>query len=206
LNYEAIFFDFDGVILDTEPDHYACWVEVLSPYGVPFDWDTYERQYIGVADRIMIRDVCDRATPPADFDAVMREHPRKKELFRQRMARTAVMRDDVRELLKELKQHFKLAIVTSSGRIEIEPILEKLGILDEFDTIVYGGDVKHLKPAPDPYLLAAARTGVGRALVVEDSAAGATSGRAAGFDVVQIRKQSEMVPLVRAALSAPAPR
>lgn len=200
LPYEAIFFDFDGVILDTEPEHYACWLEVLSPFGVPFEWDTYEKQYIGVADRIMIRDVCDRAVPPADFDAVMREHPRKKILFRERMVLKAKLRHDVRELIADLKQHFKIAIVTSSGKVEIEPILDALGIIDEFGTIVYGGDVKQLKPAPDPYLLAAERLGVQRALVVEDSDAGVASGKAAGFDVVRVEKQSDMVPLVRAAL------
>jgi beta-phosphoglucomutase len=200
LPYEAIFFDFDGVILDTEPEHYACWLEVLSPFGVPFEWDTYKQQYIGVADRIMIRDVCERACPPADFDAVMREHPRKKVLFRERMVRKAKLRDDVRELITDLKQRFNIAIVTSSGKIEIEPILDALGILDQFGTIVYGGDVKQLKPAPDPYLLAAERLGVRRALVVEDSDAGVASGKAAGFDVVRVERQSDMVTLVRTAL------
>jgi beta-phosphoglucomutase len=202
LPYEAVFFDFDGVLLDTEPEHFACWQEVLAPFHVPFEWDTYERQYIGVADRIMIRDVCDRANPPTDFDAVMREHPRKKILFRERMVERAVLRDDVRQLLADLKQRYKLAVVTSSGKIEIEPIIDVLGIEGEFGTIVYGGDVQHLKPDPEPYLLAARRLGVSRALVVEDSDAGVASGQAAGFDVVRVRRQPEMASLVRAALGS----
>ena len=200
MTYEAILFDFDGVILDTEPEHYACWQEILAPFNLPFEWETYERQYIGVADRIMIEDVCRRATPPADFAAVMSQHHRKKDLFRDRMASKASLRPDVRELIANLKQKYKLAIVTSSGKIEIEPILASVGILDQFDTVIYGGDVKRLKPAPDPYNLAAERLGVSRALVVEDSDAGVASGRAAGFDVVRVARQAEMVLLVRHAL------
>lgn len=193
-------FDFDGVLLDTEPVHFACWREILSTFSVPFEWDVYVERYIGVSDRDMIREVCALREPPADVAAVMEHHPRKKDLFRDRMVATARLRDDVRALLDELRGACKMAVVTSSGRGEIEPILRAMGVLEHFDAVVYGGDVKRLKPAPDPYLLGAERLGVTQALVVEDSDAGEASGRAAGFDVVRVREQSGMVPLVRRAL------
>jgi HAD superfamily hydrolase (TIGR01509 family) len=105
-------------------------------------------------------------------------------------------------LLRDLRLlGLKLAVVTSSGRVEIEPILEKTGLLPSFDTAVYGGDAGRLKPAPDPYLLAAERLNATRPLVVEDSDPGVESARAAGFDVIRVPKQSEMTALVRAALS-----
>ena len=61
-----------------------------------------------------------------------------------------------------------------------------------------GSDVTRHKPAPEPYLLAASRLGVERALVLEDSAAGIASGRAAGFEVLTVRHPSEVAGLLRA--------
>jgi HAD superfamily hydrolase (TIGR01509 family) len=66
-----------------------------------------------------------------------------------------------------------------------------------FRTVVYGGDVKKLKPAPDPYLLAVEKLGVRNALVVEDSDAGEASARAAGLDVLRVRTPTEMPELLR---------
>ena len=48
---EAVLFDFDGVLLDSEPLHFACWRELLEPLGVPMDWETYRRHCVGVSDR-----------------------------------------------------------------------------------------------------------------------------------------------------------
>jgi sugar-phosphatase len=71
------------------------------------------------------------------------------------------------------------------------------GIRDHFDTVVGGGDVSRLKPDPEPYLLAATRLGVDSALVLEDSAAGIASGRAAGFEVLPIRHPTDVPGLLR---------
>jgi beta-phosphoglucomutase len=201
-NYDAVLFDFDGVLLDTEPVHCACWGEVLAPFGLSLPWHEYEKEYIGVADSLMIRRLCEQNGAQTHFEAVMREHPRKRELFRDRMTASAEAGHEVVALLRDLRGlDLKLAVVTSSGRVEIEPILEKTGLLPSFDTVVYGGDAARLKPAPDPYLLAAQRMKVDRPLVVEDSDPGVESARAAGFDVIRVPKQSEMTALVRAALS-----
>jgi HAD superfamily hydrolase (TIGR01509 family) len=72
------------------------------------------------------------------------------------------------------------------------------------DTVVHGGEVKHHKPAPDPYLLALERLGVKTALAVEDSKAGIASARAAGLDVIEIINAAEVPALVRAYLQRPA--
>jgi HAD superfamily hydrolase (TIGR01509 family) len=70
-------------------------------------------------------------------------------------------------------------------------------VRSHFETVVCGNHVTRLKPAPDPYLLAASRLGVERALVIEDSEAGATSGREAGFEVLRVPSQDRMVSLLR---------
>ena len=58
---QAIFFDFDGVLLDTEPVHCACWAEVLAPAGLTLTWDYYRDYCIGIDDRDMLRTMARQA-------------------------------------------------------------------------------------------------------------------------------------------------
>jgi len=116
------------------------------------------------------------------------------------LARNAI-EEEVVELITRLHHDYLLAVVTSSNQVEVEPILRASGILPLIRTAVYGGDVSNLKPAPDPYLLAAERLGTRNALVIEDSPAGIASGRAAGLDVLEIPVQSAMCRLVTEKLS-----
>jgi HAD superfamily hydrolase (TIGR01509 family) len=98
------------------------------------------------------------------------------------------------DLIAELAPHYKLAVVSSSGRTEVEPPLVRAGIRDHFEVLVCGKEAKQLKPEPDPYLLAAELLKVRRPLVVEDSDAGEASGRAAGFEVLRVGS-AESVPV-----------
>jgi beta-phosphoglucomutase len=198
--YEAILFDFDGVLVDSEPVHFECWREILEPFGIPLEWKTYSEHCIGISDRAMLASLCEQKNPPLDIEILLPEYPKKKQMFRDRMIQHPCVTPEVLRLLDEL-HGYKLAVVTSSGRSEVEPILVACGIRERFDTAVFGGDVKRLKPAPDPYLLAMERLGVTRALVVEDSAPGEESGRAAGCHVVRVKDQSEVPAAVRARLA-----
>ncbi len=197
--YEAILFDFDGVLVDSEPVHFVCWQEILKPFGLSLDWNTYCEQGIGVSDRAMLAMLCKQSNPPLDIELLAAEYPRKKEMFRDRMLLSPAVTSAVVDLLDGLAG-YKLAVVTSSGKAEVEPILRAAGVRDRFETVVFGGDVKNLKPSPEPYRLAVERLGVTRALVVEDSEAGLASGRAAGLDVLRVPSQTEMPALVRAHL------
>jgi beta-phosphoglucomutase len=198
-NYEAILFDFDGVLIDSEPVHFQCWREILSPYGFDLDWKTYEDNCVGISDRTMLENFCIAAGPRLHIDQLIAEYPRKKALFRERIAEAEVLHPETLELLRSVRD-YKLAVVSSSNRTEVEPTLIRFGIRDYFGALVCGWEAPKLKPAPDPYLKAAELLGVTRALVVEDSAAGEQSGRAAGFDVVRVANSSEVAAQVRAAL------
>ncbi len=197
---QAIFFDFDGVLLDTEPVHCACWAEVLAPEGLNLTWEYYRDECIGIDDRDMLRALGRQTDPPHDWESLWALYPAKKRLFQERMKAPA-FETSLTALLPDLHRRFRLAVVSSSSVVEIEPLLLAGGIREQFDTIVGGGDVARHKPAPDPYLLAAARLGVDRALVLEDSAAGIASGRAAGFEVIAVRTPAEVADLLRDRLS-----
>ena len=64
----TLIFDCDGVLADTEPIHYACWKEILEPFGIQLDWGFYRSQCIGISDRLMIRALAAERVPPIPFE------------------------------------------------------------------------------------------------------------------------------------------
>jgi len=199
--FDSILFDFDGVLADTEPVHWACWAEVLTPLGVALPWETYRDEYIGIDDRLMLRMLASPPHPTRNWEDLWKLYPAKKDLFRARVTAAPPFAAELREFLGSLDGRYSLAVVSSSSCSEIEPMLEAGGLRQYFQTVVGGENVKHHKPAPDPYLLAAERLGLRAPLVVEDSAAGIASGRAAGFEVLAVNSPSEVPDLVRRRLA-----
>jgi HAD superfamily hydrolase (TIGR01509 family) len=191
--YDAVLFDFDGVLVDSEPLHFACWREVLARRGVDFPWAFYAEQCIGVSDEEMRRLLVslaqgvDEWLPPAAAE--------KRALFRERTLAGALVSGEVREMLRALR--LPLAVVTSSSRLEVEPILIAEGIHEHFQARVYRESVTRMKPHPEPYRTAAALVGAARPLVVEDSEMGARSAAAAGFDCLRIERQSDVAREVK---------
>jgi HAD superfamily hydrolase (TIGR01509 family) len=190
LSWDALLFDFDGVLADTEPIHYACWREILQPYGIQLDWDFYQTQCIGVSDRLMIHTLAAERNPPIPFEEIWPEYERKQLMFRARLESTPPFLAETVEMVRSLSVRYKLAVVSSSGRAEVEPPLERAGFRHCFETLICGREVPNLKPAPDPYLKAAEILGARRPLVIEDSESGLASARAAGFEVLRVSSAS----------------
>jgi beta-phosphoglucomutase len=197
--YDSILFDFDGVLADTEPIHWACWVEIVGPLGIDLSWDTYCANCVGISDLNMLEILASCARRPVDAETLRPYYARKKDLFRKRIAEANPCAAETVDLIRSLGD-YRLAVVTSSGRLEVEPVLDRAGIRQLFGTMVYGDDVTRHKPSPEPYLLAAERLGVERPLVVEDSEAGVASAKAAGFEVIQVPSSADVAGLVWRAL------
>ena len=182
MNFDSILFDFDGVLADTEPIHYECWLEVLAPLGIQPTWDYYSRECIGISDRLMV----ERISTPALFDLIWSKYALKQALFRHKLTLKSPFLTETASLIADLSPHYKLAVVSSSGRTEVEPPLVRAGLREHFHAMVCGREGGDLKPSPDPYLHAAKLLRAKRPLVVEDSAAGEASGQAAGFEVLRV--------------------
>jgi len=195
--YDAILFDFDGTLVDSEPIHYECWQEVLKPFGLNLSWDEYCRNCIGVSDRAMIEKLAGEVG--LDFKELYAQYPRKKELLRDRMLAAPPMMAEVREFLLGFDR-VPMGLVTSSHRIEVEPVLEALAVRNRFAASVFGDEVQNLKPNPEPYLLAAERLGVKRPLVFEDSDAGLASAKAAGFSAIRVMNPGDLPGLLKTTL------
>jgi beta-phosphoglucomutase len=198
--YDAICFDFDGVLADSEPAHYECWAEVLKSIGIQLDWPTFEKYCIGITDRCVAEFFRRLIDPPAAFEDVWALHPRKRELFRARMQAAPPFSKEIIDLVKSLSG-YKLALVSASSRSELEPVLKAAGIDRYFDALVCAEDVERTKPAPDPYLLAIRLLGAKKALAVEDSATGIESARGADLEVLTVFGPSETPSRLRALLN-----
>ncbi|MEP7354597.1 MAG: HAD family phosphatase [Acidobacteriota bacterium] len=191
--WDALLFDFDGVLADTEKAHHASWNKTLEPFGIQFSWEDYLTQCVGIADRMLV----ERLKLPNPAAAVANK---QKEL-RANLLLNPPFFSQTLDLVRELAQEHRLAVVSSSARPEIEPLLEVAGIRSYFEIMVTSEDVSRLKPAPDPYLLAAEKLGVRKPLVIEDSDAGVASGKAAGFDVLRVSRVDLMPQELRAMLA-----
>jgi HAD superfamily hydrolase (TIGR01549 family) len=103
-------------------------------------------------------------------------------------------------MLNEL-QAFRLGLVTSSDRDEVEPLLRAAGIHTSFGAIVYADDTKRHKPDSEPYLLVRERLAIQTGIVFEDSDSGLESALTAGFIAIRVDRPENLPAIVKGSLS-----
>jgi beta-phosphoglucomutase len=189
---KAAIFDFDGVIVNSEPLHYRALRDSLVPEGFTITPEEYDRQYLAYTDREAIRIALEANGQAADDARIDRVAERKARLFDEIIGEVAFF-EGSRELVRELASQMPVAIASGALRGEIEHILTAGGLRDAFVTIVGADDVSQGKPHPEPYLTAMARLRAStpdlrpaECLVVEDSMAGIAAGLAAGMKVLGV--------------------
>ena len=182
--FDAIFFDNDGILVDTEPLFLQATKEILATVGVDLSTEVYHdltmRQGRTVFEMVSAKGISDEQI--LEMRAV--REVRYADLIR---AGISVL-DGVKETVAALEGVRRTAIVTSSGRMHFELIHEQTGLLPYFEFVLADGDYTHHKPHPEPYELAAERMGVdpSRCLVIEDTERGLTSATEAGMACVVI--------------------
>lgn len=194
-SYDALLFDFDGVLADTERAHHAAWNAVLEPFGIQFTWEDYLKHCVGIADSI----VAARLKLPEPEKIVLQ----KQGIFRETLEISPPFFAETVALIPDLARDYRMAVVSSSFRTEVLPPLERSGLFPHFETVICGNDAQNLKPAPDLYLLAIERLSTKRPLVIEDSEAGVAAGKAAGLEVLRISGPDKMPAELRAYLKKP---
>lgn len=195
MRFDAVLFDFDGTLADTEPLHHACWREVLAQAGINLTWEYYRDHCIGVSDREMIARLSELAPEAHPASSLWSLYPIKTKRFREAANRSDLISKNVCDALKSLFVK-KLGVVSSCERREISPILRRAGLLPLIGVEVYADDVERLKPAPDPYLKALSLLGAKRAVAFEDSDAGIASAAAAGCHTVRVIHPSVLPELL----------
>ncbi|GHA21195.1 haloacid dehalogenase [Devosia pacifica] len=183
--FEAVIFDMDGTILDTEAVFRTIVFEVCEELGFEMT-DEVHRSMVGSShertNQLLI-EAYGVAFPYALFDDKCRA------IMKTRMHTDVPVKAGARELIDELHSRgIPSAVATSSRRPHAELHLGTAGLLHRFETVVTRDDVINPKPHPEPYLMAAQRLGVEprACLALEDSHAGVKAAHAAGMQTIMV--------------------
>jgi len=186
----AVLFDFDGVLVNSEPLHLLAFQEALHAEHIDIAEEEYYRDLIGFDDAGFFKHVY--ATRKIDLSpgTLLKLMTRKGELTMELIQRRHYQAlPGVEEFVRGLWRHYPLAICSGARRDEIEAMLEGVKLRDCFPTIVAAEDVSAGKPDPMGYLQAAHLVGKrvnktikpGDCLIVEDAPTVVRSTRAVGF-------------------------
>lgn len=183
---EALVFDFDGLMVDTETPAYESWLEVYRAYAQEFPFARWSAGLGGsgrefdaaayLAEQI--------GQPDAAGEIARRRRHRKHELAALQPLLPGVMTylDDAARL------GVRVGVASSSSRAWVVGHLERLGVADRFDVIMTADEVERVKPAPDLYQAAVAALGVRpvRAVALEDAPNGLLAAKRAGLLAVAV--------------------
>lgn len=180
---DAVLFDFDGVLVDTEWAIYSAWRRCFGAHGHPLPLDTYTRcigsDFATWSPKIHLEELTGLAFDWHDLDQ------RRQEEILADLAHERPMHGAVEWLTALQDAGIPTAVVSSSSHAWVDGWLEKLQLASFFTTTVCRGDAPRIKPAPDLYLEAARRLALpaARCLVIEDSLNGMLAAEAAGMPV-----------------------
>lgn len=194
---KAIFFDFNGVIIDDEGIQMRAYTEVLRGHDIDLPEEWY-LDALGMNDRTFVEYVFDRAQKPSDSALVDQVLEKKIELHRGMIEDELPFFPGVLSFLKTTARHFSLSLVSMANKIEIGYVFERANLGPLFSVIITADDVSVCKPAPDCYRAAFDRLNEKReqerrlpllaseCLAIEDSPPGIKSARVAGMHTLGV--------------------
>jgi HAD superfamily hydrolase (TIGR01509 family) len=193
----AVIFDFDGIIVDSEPLILKLTQEMAALEGWAVSENEYFRDYLAMDDRGVVEHLYASHGRPLDAQ-------RRDELLDWKAQRyQGIIHDGLppmagaAEFIVEIERHYPLAIASGSLRVEIHHLLTKMGLRDKFSVLATADDCQRSKPDPEVYLTALSRL---RALpnfrdepllsedclAIEDAPLGVVAAQAAGFKCLAI--------------------
>lgn len=174
----AVIFDFDGVVVNSEPLYEKAELELFSSYGIDVDLEDI-RDTKGLPEDSYLKLISERyhiTVPQTELQK------RGRELLRQSFAGALDYIPGFLDFFHQISGKVSTGLATSSARAMLNWIFEYTIIENHFTSIVTADDVLRSKPFPDPYLKVCRmlETNPGSALVIEDSATGLQAAKAAG--------------------------
>jgi beta-phosphoglucomutase len=191
----ALIFDFDGIIVDTEPIHYRAFQEVLEPLGLGYSWEDYVSSYMGFDDREAFRETFKANSQNITNEDLAEMISKKASVFLKIIEEGIKPYPGVVKLIRDAAGKVPLALCSGALASDIAPILHQLGIGDKFDVVVTADDVAVSKPDPSSYVLAVHRLTAAypnstikpqNCLAIEDTPAGIESAKGAGIAVLAV--------------------
>jgi len=178
---QGFIFDMDGVLVDSEPVHIQQEKRSYARYGVVLDEKELSR-FVGTTQRYMWSAIKIQYELADSVDHLMVQH--RRQLMEAFNSTALPPMPGVRQFLATLKKSgIPCAVASSSPRELVKLILHKAGLDPFFNEVVCGDEVKHSKPDPEIFLMAARRLGIppSHCAVIEDSAHGVAAAKAAGM-------------------------
>jgi beta-phosphoglucomutase len=198
---KAVLWDLDGTLVDSEEYHWRAWREAIAAEGVgitrPQFLATFGQRNDAIVPQLL--------GMPVDPARVGRIGDAKEVRYRGLVKEGGLAPlPGVALWLARLKEDGWLqAVASSAPRLNVEVVLEAIGLAGMFQAIVSAEDVHRGKPDPEVFLAAAARLGVepARSIVVEDAAAGVEAARRAGMRSIGVRDTLREADLAVASLT-----
>jgi HAD superfamily hydrolase (TIGR01509 family) len=194
--YQALLFDLDGTLAETDSLHLPTWVDALQPYGVEVDEQFYRDRISGRSTAEIVRELLPDLT-----DEQGRSIGEAKEAsFRERVSELEPLPGLVDFVIQGRDLGMRIALVTNAPEENVETILLALKLRDFFDVVVLADEVEAVKPDPAPYRAALEKISVPAevALAFEDSVSGISSSVAAGIPTVGIASSQDPEKLLGA--------
>ncbi|KAF5477705.1 hypothetical protein F2P56_004322 [Juglans regia] len=197
---QAVLFDVDGTLCDSDPLHYYAFREMLQEIGF--------NGGVPIPEEFFVENIAGRHNDdiaallfPDDVQRGLKFVDDKEAMFRRLAEEQLKPVDGLYKVKKWIEDRgLKRAAVTNAPRPNAELMISKLGLSDFFDALIIGGECKHAKPYPDPYLKALEILNVSKdhTFVFEDSVSGIKAGVAAGMPVVGLTTRNPEHSLLEA--------
>jgi HAD superfamily hydrolase (TIGR01509 family) len=185
-DYGGYIFDCDGTLADSMPVHYRAWLAALAQHGAgfEFDWQLFTSR-AGMSLPNTVRELNLQFGTVLDPDAVSASQHAEYDKYLPSVEPIA----EVVELARRVSVTRPVSVASGSERRVVLRTLELIGLGQTFPVVITPADVKHGKPAPDMFLLAAERMGIRPAdcVVFEDSLLGIEAANRAGMASVLVR-------------------
>ena len=181
---EAILFDLDGTLADTDSIHFAVWQDILIRFDLDIDRAFYRQRISGRTNSKIIKDIL----PQLTLEDAWKLATEKEETYR-RLANCLLRTPGLDRIIDLMdRTSIKRAIVTNAPEDNTTYMLKILRLTNVFSTIIMAKDAPPGKPDPAPYQLALSRLGVKKkkAIAFEDSTAGIVSAVGAGIYTIGI--------------------
>ena len=183
-----VLIDVDGTLVDSVPDLAYCVDEMMKQLDMPVYGEDKVRNWVGNGvERLTRRALIGQLDGEPDDALFEKAYPIFLDLYDKNVCERSCLYDGVREALDFLKtQDVKIGCVTNKNAQFTLPILEKLGVKDDFEIIICGDTLDKKKPDPLPLLHGAEKLGATpeQSLMLGDSMSDVKAARAAGFGII----------------------
>ncbi|MEC4804991.1 MAG: HAD-IA family hydrolase [Jaaginema sp. PMC 1079.18] len=191
---DAILFDLDGTLTNTDPLHFQTWQEALATVDMTIDRAFYDRHISGRVNPEIVKDIL----PQLPFEAGLAIAADKERRFREMGAKLQRLAGLAEILAWTAQNELKQAVVTNAPRQNAEFMLEALELQTTFAIVILAEDVVRGKPNPAPYLEALTRLEIApqNAIAFEDSPSGVKSASNAGIYTIGITSTHDNAKLI----------